>query len=264
MQKTTFKVAKMDCASEEQLIRMKLDSLPDIQALQFDIPGRRLTVFHSGTYEPVFQRLNSLNLNTSVVDSAATDSSAPSSPDNQERKLLWQVLAINFALFSIELITGFAARSMGLVADSLDMLADAIVYGLALFAIGTTQARKKNVARFSGYLQLFLAIIGFVEVIRRFTGLEAIPHFQTMIFISVLALLANAVCLVLLQKSKSTETHMQASMIFTSNDVIVNLGVIAAGILVYLTGTKYPDLIIGIIVFALVARGAYRILKLSR
>ena len=65
-----------------------------------------------------------------------------------------------------------------------------------------------------------------------------------------------------LKKSKNQEAHMQASMIFTSNDVIVNIGVIAAGGLVYLTNSKLPDLIIGTLVFAIVARGAIRILKL--
>jgi Co/Zn/Cd efflux system component len=57
---------------------------------------------------------------------------------------------------------------------------------------------------------------------------------------------------------------MQASMIFTSTDVIVNLGVIAAGVIVYLTASKLPDLAIGTIVFILVGRGAYRILQLSK
>jgi Co/Zn/Cd efflux system component len=57
---------------------------------------------------------------------------------------------------------------------------------------------------------------------------------------------------------------MQASVIFTSMDVIVNLGVIVAGVFVYLTGSKMPDLIVGTIVFILVGRGAYRILQLSK
>jgi Co/Zn/Cd efflux system component len=153
---------------------------------------------------------------------------------------------------------------MGLVADSLDMMADSIVYGLALFAVGSTLYRKNKVASLSGYFQLSLAILGFIEVIRRFIGSESIPAFQTMIIISVLALIGNVTCLYLLQKSKSKEAHMQASMIFTSNDVIVNFGVIVAGILVYLTSSKYPDLIIGIIVFGIVGRGAIRILNLSR
>ena len=151
---------------------------------------------------------------------------------------------------------------MGLVADSLDMLADAIVYGLALFVVGKAAGHKRKIARISGYFQLLLAIFGFVEVIRRFLGLGEEPDFKMMIGISLFALIGNALSLYLLQKSKSKEAHMQASMIFTSNDVIVNIGVAAAGALVYFTSSNLPDLIIGTIVFALVAFGAYRILKL--
>ena len=88
--------------------------------------------------------------------------------------------------------------------------------------------------------------------------------FYIMIIISILALIGNGLCLYLLQKSKSKEAHMQASMIFTSNDVIVNLGVIVAGTLVYLTSSKYPDLIVGSIVFFIVGQGAFKILKLSK
>jgi Co/Zn/Cd efflux system component len=153
---------------------------------------------------------------------------------------------------------------MGLVADSLDMLADALVYGLSLWAVGSTVIRKKKVAKLSGYFQLALAILGLLEVIRRFISFEEVPDFQTMIIVSALALIANSVCLYLLQKSKSQEAHMKATMIFTSNDIIINTGVILAGILVLLTQSKYPDLIIGAIVFLIVVRGAFRILKLGK
>ena len=88
--------------------------------------------------------------------------------------------------------------------------------------------------------------------------------FATMIVVSLLALVANGFCLYLLQKSKSNEAHMQASAIFTSNDVVINLGVIAAGVLVYLFGSNKPDLIVGMIVFVVVVRGALRILKLGK
>jgi len=91
-----------------------------------------------------------------------------------------------------------------------------------------------------------------------------VPDFQTMIIVSILALIANSVCLYLLQKSKSKEAHMKATMIFTSNDIIINTGVILAGVLVLLTQSKYPDLIIGAIVFLIVVRGAFRILKLGK
>ena len=153
---------------------------------------------------------------------------------------------------------------MGLVADSLDMLADTLVYSMALMVVGGTMLRKKMVARYSGYFQAFLAILGLLEVLRRFFGFVGLPHFQTMIGISVLALIGNGASLYLLQKSRSKEAHMQASMIFTSNDILANLVVIIAGILVYATQSRYPDLVIGVLVFLLVGRGALRILALSR
>ena len=135
---------------------------------------------------------------------------------------------------------------------------------LSLFAVGGAVSRKKNVAKAAGYFQLALAVLGFAEVIRRFAGHGETPDFQLMIIISVLALTGNTICLYLLQKSKSQEAHMRASMIFTSMDVIVNLGVIVAGVIVYLTASMLPDLIVGTIVFVLVGRGAYRILQLSK
>jgi Co/Zn/Cd efflux system component len=85
-----------------------------------------------------------------------------------------------------------------------------------------------------------------------------------MIVVSTFALVGNGICLYLLQKSKSQEAHMKASMIFTSNDVIINIGVITAGILVHLLDSNKPDLIIGAIVFILVIQGAFRILKLGK
>ena len=255
----------MDCPSEEQMIRMKLSDLTNINSLDFDIANRQLTVFHTDKYDQIFQRLDNLKFDTSFIDSISVDNyEASTNNTDRERKLLWQVLAINFFFFALELTTGFISNSMGLIADSLDMLADSIVYGLALFAVGGTMTRKKNIAKSAGYFQLMLAVFGFIEVIRRFIGTEIVPAFQTMIIISVLALIGNGICLYLLQKSKSNEAHMQASMIFTSNDVIVNLGVIVAGGLVYLTNSKFPDLIVGIIVFFIVGQGAFKILKLSK
>lgn len=255
----------MDCPSEEQIIRMKLADLTNINSFDFDIANRELTVFHTDNYDQIFKRLDSLKFDTSFINSISIDN-YKISKDNTglERKILWTVLIINVTFFAIEIITGFIANSMGLIADSLDMLADGIVYGLALYAVGGTVTRKKNIAKFAGYFQILLAMIGFSEVVRRFIGIEKMPDFQLMITISFFALIANVICLYLLQKAKSNEAHMQASMIFTSNDIIINSGVITAGLLVNWLNSAYPDLIIGAIVFVIVARGAYRILKLSK
>lgn len=134
-----------------------------------------------------------------------------------------------------------------------------------MFAVGGTLFRKKRIAKLAGYFQITLAIIGFVEVLRRFFGAEKLLDFSTMIIVSIFALIANGICLYILQKSKSKEeAHMQTGMIFTSNDVIINLGVITAGLLVNWLNSSKPDLIIGTIVFALVIQGAIRILKLGK
>ena len=101
-----------------------------------------------------------------------------------QTKLLWTVLLINFSFFVIEITTGFISRSMGLVADSLDMLADAAVYGLSLWAVGTAVTRKKKVATLSGYFQLALAGVGMLDVIRSFIGSEETPDFRMMIWCS--------------------------------------------------------------------------------
>ena len=85
-----------------------------------------------------------------------------------------------------------------------------------------------------------------------------------MIVVSTFALLANVISLLLLQRARDREAHIQASMIFTSNDIIINAGVIAAGVLVGLLHTNIPDLIVGGIVFLIVVRGALRILALSK
>jgi Co/Zn/Cd efflux system component len=264
MFKSTYKISKLDCPSEESLIRMKLEGLSSIKSLIFDIENRNLTVFHSEDSGEIEKRLNELNLGSERKETTIVKQEEFINNPSVQSKLLWTVLIINFAFFIIEITTGFISKSMGLVADSLDMLADAMVYGLSLWAVGSTVFRKKKVARLSGYFQLALALIGLIEVIRRFISVEAVPDFRTMIIVSILALVANSICLYLLQKSKSEEAHMKATMIFTSNDIIINTGIIVAGILVLLTHSKYPDLIIGAIVFLIVVRGAFRILKLGK
>jgi cation diffusion facilitator family transporter len=253
----------MDCPSEENLIKMKLSDLKAIHKLDFDIPNRMLTIYHDSDDNLILDTLSDLNLGTSLKDSITVDNVDLSEEKNQ-RKLLWYVLLINFAFFIIEVLTGWISHSMGLIADSLDMLADSFVYGLSLLAIGTSVVYKKKVAKIAGYIQIILAILGFIEVIRRFVNHEQLPDFKVMIFISILALIANSWCLYLLQQTKSKEAHMQASMIFSSNDVIINIGVIIAGILVYVFKNGLPDLIIGSIVFVLVLQGAYRILKIAK
>lgn len=264
MEKTIFEISKMDCPSEENLIRLRLDGIATIANLNFDIPNRTLTIFHVGEIDQIEKAIIALDLGGKIISSEQTEQT-DFEENSLQKKLLWTVLTINFTFFLIEMATGLISKSMGLFADSLDMLADSFVYGISLFAVGGTLVRKKKIAKLAGYFQITLAIIGFSEVIRRFFFNENLPDFSTMIVVSIFALMANGICLYLMQKSKSKdEAHMKASMIFTSNDVIINLGVISAGVLVNVFDSGKPDLIIGAIVFALVIQGAIRILKLSK
>lgn len=262
--KTTYIVKKMDCHGEEQLVRSSLEEIPNILSVKVYILDRKVEVFHRGDHKRISMVIYSLGLDASFISSEKVDHTDDIKEDRIQKKTLWLVLIINFFFFGLEVIVGFIANSMGLIADSLDMLADSIVYGLSLFAVGTTVKRKKTIAAIAGYFQFFLAFSGFVEVVRRFLGYGESPEFILMIVISFFALIGNTACLYILEKSKSKEAHMEASMIFTSNDIIANIGVIFAGIFVYFTGSRIPDLIIGAIVFFIVATGAWRIIKLSR
>lgn len=180
--------------------------------------------------------------------------------DQAEKRTLRALLGINAGLFVIEFVVGWLAQSTGLLADSLDMLADAMVYGISLFAVGQAAARKQQAARWSGYGQIVLALLVLAEVVRRtFTGSE--PLSLMMMGMASVALVGNVACLLLIRQHRDGGVHMRASWIFSSNDVIANVGVIIAGGLVWSFGVAWPDLVIGCLIAIVVLRGGLRILS---
>lgn len=265
MKRTSYHVEKMDCAAEEQVVRMRLEGADGVQHLAFDLPARRLDVYHTGDRGALTAALEDLGLGTREVEHAdVVADDLPAAPAPEEKGPLLAALAINAAFFVGELTAGLLAGSMGLVADSLDMLADAFVYALSLAAVGGTAPHKKRLARGSGYLQLGLAVFGLVEVVRRFVVGEGAPDFTTMMVVAALALVGNVVTLLILRRARSGEVHVEASWIFTSNDIKVNGLVIASGAIVWATASRIPDLLAGGLIFLVVANGARRILALSR
>lgn len=217
---------------------------------------------------PVLRLLEPLNFGAKVVRSESHSFTEGDADDFEptgapgEARVLKILLAINAVMFVAEITLGWIAQSTGLIADSLDMFADAAVYGVSLYAVGKALQRQRQAARLSGYLQLLLAVMAIVEVARRFYfGSE--PFASYMVVVSFVALAANVSCLALISKHRTGGVHMQASWIFSANDVIANMGVILAGALVYVTKSPYPDLIIGGIIAVIVFRGALKILKIS-
>jgi len=265
-----FAIPKMDCPAEERLIRMALEGAQGLAALEFDLARRELRVFHEGPVEPIAERLETLGLGAHRVSAAAATlpampSAAPEAIAQSaaaEASVLRWLLAINAVMFCVEFAAGWIAQSTGLIADSLDMFADAAVYGLALYAVGRSTAHKLGAARLSGWLQVLLAVGALSEVVRRFLFGSA-PEPSLMMSIALLALAANVTCLALLARHRDGGVHMKASWIFSTNDVLANVGVIIAGALVAWTGTNYPDLVIGSLIGLLVLNGARRILKLK-
>lgn len=180
-----------------------------------------------------------------------------------QRKTLWLLLLINALMFLVEAATGWWAESTGLLADSLDMFADASVYGVALYAVGRSVQLQQRSAIASGLIQIALGIGVLVEVVRRFLfGSE--PVSTLMLIIGAVALAANVSCLVLLAKHREGGAHMRASWIFSTNDVIANLGVILSGLLVMTLHSRYPDLLIGGVISVVVVHGGWRILRTAR
>lgn len=260
---STFAVPGMDCASEERLIRMALDTLPEVRGLQFDLENRRLEVRHLGAAETILIRLEPLGFGARLDGTVATgpDTAAVTADPAAESRVLKQLLAINAVMFIVELVLGLIAQSTGLIADSLDMFADAAVYGLSLYAVGRAARVQRRAATISGWLQMLLAVGALGEVARR-AVLGSEPVEALMIGVALLALVANSSCVALLARHRDGGLHLKASWIFSTNDALANLGVVLAGVLVAVTGHAWPDLVVGTAVACLVLWGAVRILRL--
>jgi cation diffusion facilitator family transporter len=176
-----------------------------------------------------------------------------------ERKTLGILLGINAAMFLGESIFGWLYDSMGLMADSIDMFADAWVYGISLYAIGKSKNIQANAAKTAGVLQFLLAFGVLIEVMHRFfTGSD--PVGIGMMVVGITALAANVACLMLIARHRDGGVHMRASWIFSKNDVIANIGVLLSASLVWITDSNYPDLLIGAIIGVIVLRGGIQIL----
>lgn len=183
--------------------------------------------------------------------------------DRSEMRVLVILLLINGVMFVLEFAVGWWAQSTALIADAMDMLADAMVYAVSLYAVGKMVSAKIRAASMSGWLQLGIGLLVLVDVVRRLVfGSE--PVSTLMMTMGLVALLANTACLLLISRHRDGEVHMRASWIFSKNDVIANIGVILAGVLVAVTGSRLPDLVIGFVVAMVVVRGGLFILQDAR
>ena len=160
-----YRVPKMDCPSEEGMIRMALDSVEPKVVLEFDTPKRKVRVFHGDNADAIEERMRSVGLGATLEKTTPVgEEDLALARENEEAAaqveagILKWLLAINGVMFVVELTVGWLAQSTGLIADSLDMFADAAVYGVALYAVGHSLRTKLRAAHLSGWLQLILAL----------------------------------------------------------------------------------------------------------
>jgi Co/Zn/Cd efflux system component len=263
LHESRFAVPKMDCPSEERMIRVALDGVEGIQSIRCDLADRQVRVVHAADPRDIAARLEGLELGATLLETTPAGSPVAAATDPaREASTLRLVLAINAVMFVGEAAMAWVAQSAGLLADSLDMLADAAVYGLALHAVGRGAQARARAAQVAGWLQAALAIGALAEVVRRLVAGSA-PEPPLMMTVAAVALVANVACLWLVSRHREGGAHMKASVIFSTNDVIANAGVIVAGVAVAATGSRYPDLMVGAVIAVIVLLGARRILRLG-
>lgn len=187
----------------------------------------------------------------------------PSAEDQSQRTLLWTVLVLNAAMFVVEFGAGWMARSSGLMADSLDMLADALVYGLSLYAVGRGVTEKARAALLNGSLQMVLGVGVLLHVGWRISQ-GSTPEADTMGWIAALALVVNAACFGLLFSRRSGDINLRASWICSRNDMIANVGVLVAAGLVVWFESPWPDWLIATLVALIIIHSAWGILRDAR
>jgi cation diffusion facilitator family transporter len=178
--------------------------------------------------------------------------------NRQERRILIIVLLINAGMFAAEFSAGLVSGSTALLADSLDMLADALIYALGLFALGRARHWRVRAAFTSGIFQLLLGLGIAFEAIWKMVA-NGLPDAATMGLFGAIALLANTLCFLLLTRFRNGDINLRATWICSRNDMIGNVGVLFAAGMVTWFGSPIPDIMIGLLIAAVVIRSAWRI-----
>jgi Co/Zn/Cd efflux system component len=179
---------------------------------------------------------------------------------NRQSSTLKIVLGINALMFVVEFTAGLLASSVSLVADSLDMLGDALVYGFSLYVVARGARMKAISALIKGNIMAVFGLFVFGQAIYKMIALQ-VPVFEAIGAIGVLALAANSVCLALLWRHRADDINMSSVWLCSRNDIIANVSVLFAAFGVWLTGSGWPDILVGLALAVLFIRSALFVLR---
>jgi cation diffusion facilitator family transporter len=173
-------------------------------------------------------------------------------------RVLWIVLIINAAMFVVEGWAGIVAHSTALLADALDMLGDALVYGFSLFVLSRSMRWQAGAALAKGGFMFAFGLGVLGEAIHK-TIVPVMPAAETMGLVGGIALAANAVCFLMLYRHRVDNLNMSSTWLCSRNDLIANIGVLVAATATYLLASRWPDIIVGCIIAILFLRSAYSV-----
>jgi Co/Zn/Cd efflux system component len=181
----------------------------------------------------------------------------------RQRRVLQIVLGINAVMFGVELSAGLLAHSTALLADSADMLGDAIVYGFSLYVVGRVGVWPARAAVLKGSVMALFGLGVLAQVIDKIIR-GVVPAADLMGGVGAVALAANAVCLALLWRRRTDDINMRSSWLCSLNDVAANIGVLLAAVAVSLTGAGWPDITVGLGIAAMFGASAVAVLRDAR
>jgi cation diffusion facilitator family transporter len=175
-------------------------------------------------------------------------------------RVLWVVLAINAAMFAVEATAGWLSHSTSLLADSLDMFGDALVYGFSLFVLARSARWQASAALVKGAFMLLFGLGVLAEALYKAVN-PVMPSAQMMGLVGFVALAANLVCFALLYRHRADNLNMSSTWLCSRNDLIANVGVLGAAALTYALASRWPDIGVGVVIAGLFLASAVTVLR---
>ena len=180
----------------------------------------------------------------------------------EHKRVLTAVLIINAGLFVVEAIAGLLANSTALLADSLDMLGDSLVYGFSLYVLWRSTTWKATAALLKGSIMALFGVGVMIQAAHKLM-VGAMPVAETMGIIGLLVLLGNGLCFFLLFRHRSDDLNMRSTWLCSRNDIIANLSVLVAAVGVKVFDSSWPDIVVGGAIAALFLKSAFTLVRES-
>lgn len=273
---TRYRVAGMDCASCATKIEAAARGVTGVEQVRVSVASQlmSLTTNDADSTAAVERAVTDLGYQLSRLDAAQGRPEATRGDDDElpkdlthlapgYRRALWIVVLLNVGYGAVEMVGGFIAGSQALKADALDFVGDGLITFLGLLAIAWSLAWRARAALLQG---LFLGALGagvLVNTVYRVLVLN-VPTAELMGLFGAVALVVNVAAALVLIPHRSGDANVRAVWLFSRNDAIGNVAVVAAAGLVYLTGTPWPDLIVAVVIAGLFLHSAWRIVGDAR